>query len=246
MTKFFYSLLSACLLFSCTDKKETLDVEPLSDYFPLQVGKSITYRLDSTVFTFNGTQTEVHPYQVKHTVLQEVTNNGQKAFLIQRLLNNETATGSWVNNGTYLVTPGINQIEVTTDNHQVTTLQAPLRKGFSWKGNSRLPFEPYKQLFNFSLIAYAMNGWNFSYTGFGDETIEGQAYNNVWTVEQHNETLNMPPTPNTEVATKEVSVEKYAKGIGLVYKDLQLYEYQKGSSAYYMGFGITMWMISHN
>ncbi len=246
MFKHLYLLFLAAFLFSCTDKKETLDVEPLNNYFPLQVGKSITYRLDSTVFTFNGTRIETHKYQVKHTVLQEVNSDGQKSFIVQRVLNNETATGSWVNNGTYLVTPYQKKIEVTTDNLRVTSLQGPLRAGFSWKGNSQLPFEPYKQLFDFSLIGYSMNSWNFSYTGYGDETIEGQNYNNVWTVEQNNEVLNMPPTANTEVATKEVSVEKYAKGIGLVYKDYQMYEYQKGTSAFYMGFGVTMWMISHN
>ncbi|WP_114789576.1 hypothetical protein U0035_08545 [Niabella yanshanensis] len=246
MFKHLYLLFLTAALFSCTNKKETLDVEPINDYVTLQVGKSITYRLDSTVFTFNGTRIETHKYQVRHTVLKEVTDDGQKSFMIQRLLNNETATGSWVNNGTYLVTLHENKIEVITDNLRVIALQSPLRKGFSWKGNGQLPFAPYKQLFDFSLIGYDMNSWNFSYTDFGDETIEGQSYKSVWTVAQNNEVLNMPPTANTEFATKEVSIEKYAKGIGLVYKDYQMYEYQKGTSAFYMGFGITMWMISHN
>ncbi|MCH5600908.1 hypothetical protein [Niabella ginsengisoli] len=218
---------------------------------PFQVGKSITYRLDSTVFVLSGTVEEIHKYQVKHTVLQETdNNNGSKTFVVQRLINNETATGPWLNNGTYQVVLFDNKAEVINDNLRVLALQAPLKQGFSWKGNSQLPSAPYAQLYDMA-AGREMNEWDFTYTTSGNENIEGQEYQNVWTVEHHDETLNIPPTPNTSYGSKEVSSERYAKGIGLVYKDFQLYEYQGGNQEsgykpYYTGFGITMWMIAHD
>lgn len=251
MKSLFYLLAACTICISCGEKKEIFQTETIATYFPVQIGKSITYRLDSTTFTKSGSEIEIHKYQVKHTIIQETTDNtGRKVYVVQRLINNENATASWENNGTYTIIPDDNTVEIIDNNMRVVTLQAPLKEGFSWKGNSQLPFAPYQQLFDMS-TGYDMNTWQFSYTSFGNETIEGQSYQNVWTVEQNNETLNIPPTPETAIGSKEVSIEKYAKGIGLVYRDFQLYEYQGAggsgnTSAHYIGFGITMWMIGHN
>ena len=46
------------------------------------------------------------------------------------------------------------------------------------------------------------------------------------------------------------SIEKYAKGVGLVYKEFIMWDYQPNpggvGGAYKAGFGIKMWMIDHN
>jgi hypothetical protein len=48
----------------------------------------------------------------------------------------------------------------------------------------------------------------------------------------------------------EKGKELYAKGIGLVYKNLEIYERQPPNvdnpQQTYTGFGITMWMVEHN
>ena len=46
-----------------------------------------------------------------------------------------------------------------------------------------------------------------------------------------------------------MSVEKYSKTIGLIYRQFILWEYQpnpSGPDPYNTGFGVTMWMIDHN
>ncbi len=251
MTKYLPLLLLVFVTASCVEEKEIFESAPLMDYVALSPGKFITYRLDSTVFERSGTVVAVHKYQVKHRVVQETAGeNGARIFLVQRTINNENGTDSWINNGNYYVTVSDKKVEVTDNNLHIVVLQAPLSKGFNWKGNSRLALYPYTPLFDMA-AGMEMNKWNFAYTGFGSETFAEQQYNDVWTIEQHNEILNIPPTPDTKIGTKEVSVEKYAKGIGLVYKDLQIYEYQgAGSSnnpdAHYTGFGITMWIVDHN
>ena len=252
MVKYLYMLFLSVLLISCSDKKEIFETDSVSDYMPLSIGKTITYRLDSTVFTRGGTVTEVHKYQVRHTITSETTDNtGRKTFVVKRQLNNETATGSWVNNGSYFITPYDKKMEVVDNNLRIIVLQAPFRQGFTWKGNSQLPFAPYGPPLFEMTTGQQMDAWDFKYTGFGNESYEGQQYNDVWTVEQQNDIMGLPPTDDTKIGTKEVSIEKYAKGIGLVYKDFQLYEYQGAGgagnpSAHYTGFGITMWMVGHN
>lgn len=248
--KLFSYLLLLLFVISCSDKKEVLETEKLSEYLPLQVGKYITYRLDSTVFTVSGTKTEVRKYQVKHAVVNETTDDANnKTFLVQRTINNEAGTGNWVSNGSYYITPGEKSIEVIDNNLRVTVLQAPLRTDFNWNGNSRLPFNAYEQLFDFSVVGMETNKWNFRYENRGNFSHGGQDYSNVWTVVQHSDSLNIPPTQNSVIGYKEVSTEKYAKGVGLVFKDFQLYEYEVSSGSavpQYIGFGITQWMIDHN
>jgi hypothetical protein len=244
-------LIFSSLFFSCENSKEVFISDSISDYISLQQGKYITYRIDSLVFTQNGSNIEVHKYQVKHTVQGETTDNlGRKAFIINRLIRNEAGTSSWTENGNYLVIPLSDRIEIIENNLRTVPLRIPFTSGFSWKGNSYLPFAPYKPMFGMEGAGNDMNKWDFVYTYHGDTTVQNQSYKNVWTVTQSNTTLNIPPTSGTQYGYKEVAREQYAKNIGLVYRDFQLYDYQGPNAdnrtpAYY-GFGITMWMIDHN
>ena len=71
MRKVFFFLITVSVLFlsSCKKSTEEFDTAPLSDYYPLTVGKYVTYNLDSTVVYQNFGQTQnVHSYQVKLVV----------------------------------------------------------------------------------------------------------------------------------------------------------------------------------
>lgn len=253
--KYFCNILTSVLccffLTSCQNTNENFVTDNITDYFiPLQTGKYITYRLDSTVFVKSGASIEIHKYQVKHTVQQQIMDNlGNRSYLIHRTISNETGTGPWVDNGNYWVTPTENRIEVIENNLRYVPLRMPLKTGFTWKGNSMMPGSPYKPLFNMD-TGSDINTWDFVYTSFGDTTVQNNNYKNVWSVSHSNFILNIPPTANTSIGAKEVSSEKYAKGIGLVFKDFQLYEYQgphaDNPQPSYNGFGITLWMIDHN
>lgn len=238
-------------LASCQNTTEGFITESVVDYYmPLQPGKYITYRLDSTVFVKSGSVIETHKYQVKHTVQQKIVDNlGNLSYLINRTISNETGASPWVENGAYWVTPFENRIEVSENNLRTVPLRMPLKQGFSWKGNSMMPGSPYKPLFNMD-TGNDINTWDFVYISYGDTTVQNNNYKNVWSVAQSDYTLNIPPTANTSIGSKEVSSEKYAKGIGLVYKNFQLYEYQgphaDNPQPSYTGFGITLWMIDHN
>ncbi len=246
-----FLLISVLVVFTaCENTTEDLVAESYKDYYPLQVGKFIAYRIDSTVFTKSGSMIETHKYQVKHTVHAETTDNqGRKVFLVNRLIRDEAGTSAWLENGSYIVTPLSDRVEVTENNMRVIKLIDPVKAGFSWRGNAYLPSSPFRPPYDMD-AGSDMNEWVFSYTNFGDTTVNGQQYQNVWTVAQNNHVLNFPVTPDTRIALKEVGLEKYAKNIGLVYKVFDLYEYQgphaDNPQGTYTGFGITMWMIDHN
>lgn len=244
-----FSLVTLFTISSCGSEKETFDTPAMSDYLPMQVGKYIIYRMDSTVFTNLNTTIEVHKYQVRHHVSSVTTDNaGRTTYIVNRSIRNEAGTSGWQANGNYTVVTAGDQTEVVDDNLRVIKLHIPLREGFSWKGNRHLPLEPYKNVYTFS-ADNDMQNWDFYYDSFGSFNHEGNNYEDVLTVEQVDESDNLPIQTNTTIATRIRSVDRYAKNIGLVFKEYTLWEYQNNPSSpnpTYTGFGVTMWMIEHN
>ncbi len=244
-------VFTASCFFSCSTETEEYQTDSLSDYMPLVVGKYITYRIDSLVFTNFGRNTEIHKYQVKHVIdAQIIDNEGRFAYRVFRYLRDTAGTQPWQPAGTYSVTPLGDQVEINEDNLRFIKLHLPFRNGFTWKGNKYLPTDPYGILFNFSNDDN-MEDWDFIYDGEPRAfSYNGINYANVYSVEEADESFNVPITSPTSYAAKSRSVEKYSKGIGPVYREYELWEYQPNTGGsggpYKTGFGITMWMIDHN
>ena len=68
-------VLTIVIFSACKKTTEVYETNTVSEYYPLQVGKYITYNLDSTVFINFGTKDTIMNYQVKHVVDAEITDN---------------------------------------------------------------------------------------------------------------------------------------------------------------------------
>lgn len=241
--------ITSIFLFSCEREVEEFASEQVADYFPLQPGKYITYRLDSTVFTSQGRVEETHSYQEKHEVDAQVTDNlGRTSYRIFRYLRDVAGTQSWRPNGTYFVTPLPNSVEVIESNQRIVKLISPVRIGTEWKGNRFLPENPYGSQFIFSNDDDMVN-WNFRIDSTdGTYTFNGRTIDSVITLTQINESLNFPITATASYAFRSLSTEKYAKNVGLVFQEFIMWEYQPnpGSSPYKVGFGIKRNLLEHN
>jgi hypothetical protein len=252
LAKLLIPSLAVFVFISCDNKKETLEVEsPQSYLMPLQPGKSITYRLDSTIFLQAGRKEETHSYQEKHIIDAVITDNlGRTSYKIYRFLRDVDGTQPWKPTGTFVITPLTNTVEVIEDNMRVVALAGPIREGQTWKGNRYLASEPYAFLHNFS-NDNNMGEWDFTIESLGQtETINDKKINDVLTVSHEDELVNVPIIDPSAFASKTVSLDKYAKGIGLVYQQHILWEYQpstgSGTTAYYVGFGVTRSLLEHN
>ncbi len=78
-----------------------------------------------------------------------------------------------------------------------------------------------------------------------------ELFNGVWRMYNNsNVLLNSDPyVEGTALGSTNYSVEKYAKDIGLVYKELLMWEFQPnptGSGGNFFGFGVKLTMIDHN
>jgi hypothetical protein len=242
-------MLLACLI-SC--KKNEINGEDVADYFiPLQNGKYITYRLDSTVFLENGRSEVTNSYQEKHLVREDFKDNqGRTSYWIDRFIRDVNGTQAWKLASVYYVTPTNNSIEVTENRLRTIALLGPIKKDLSWKGNFNMSKKPYSDMYNFS-NDNEMDNWDFIVKeNHSSETINGKIYNQVLLISHVNELVNIPITNPSAFASKTVSFEKYAKGIGLVYQERALWEYQPNpgvnNTPYKVGFEVKRSIIDHN
>ena len=248
----FTVLISFGIFFSCSEKNETFESANVSEFSPRLVpGKYITYRVDSLVFPNFGRSTEIHKYQQKHLIDAEITDNlGRPSYRVYRYIRDTAGIEAWTANGSYLITPLADRLEVIEDNMRFIKLQKPFNEGFNWRGNTHLGFDPYAGMYNFSNDDN-MADWEYYYYSFEPSlSYRNQNYTDVWTVEAADEIYNVPITDPSAYAARTRAVESYAKDIGLVFRQYELWEYQPNPGGtggpYKTGFGITQWMIDHN
>lgn len=251
------TLLAVLLFFAaCDASKEDFTGSPASDYAPVQAGKYFIYQLDSLVFTQQGRTQEIHKYQEKHLVDALVTDNlGRPSLRMYRYLRDSAGTQQWLPAGTYFITPTREALEVIEANRRIVRLGGPVIPGTSWKGGRFLTYmalgntnDPYSPEFNFGNDDN-MFDWNFEVESTGEtETIAGRTYDQVATVVAVDESVNVPITDPSVYASRSLSVDKFAKNIGLIYQELILWEYQPNPNGqpYRIGFGVTRRLIEHN
>jgi hypothetical protein len=243
-------LLSALGFSSCEKQTEEVVMEDTSEYQPLSVGKFITYRLDSTVFVNFGRDEEIRSFEEKHVIDAEVLDaQGRPAFRVFRFTRDTAGLEAWRTAGTYFITISNNTVEVSENNLRSLRLVDPLKLDFEWKGNRYLPTEPYGSTYNFSNDDY-MYDWDFTYEN-KEETLQlkNHLVENVVTIKHIDESINVPISTPAAYASINYAVDKYAKGLGLVYQELEMWEYQPnpgGPSGYKTGFGVKRSMIDHN
>src|SRR4051812_42370118 len=146
-------LLSLTILFQCCKKTGTVNTAPVNDYMPMQPGRYIHYRLDSTRYVNFGQKDTIIYYDARDVVDAEITDNlGRQAFRVVRYLRDTASTNEtdYTPNLTYVVTPTRQGVDVTEENLRYQKLKLPVSEGYSWRGNSFLPTTPFYDLFQFS------------------------------------------------------------------------------------------------
>jgi hypothetical protein len=242
------------LLFAACKKTDNSALEPVSDYFPLTIGKYITYDVDSTVPIYQTTALVLDSfhYQIQYIVDGVVYDNLNR--LGYHITCNFRLDSSylWVPYHTAMAVNTGSTIEFSQDNQKYIKLVEPIQQDFSWNGNAYLYTD------NTDSLQYLQN-WNYTYDSLNfpitlnsltiDSTIKVAETNQQVGVQDHTDLID---GYDTLYSTNTYSVEKYAKGIGLVYRDFFYNIYQPADRSQpfgafgYTGYGLTLKMIDHN
>ena len=195
--------LALFLVFSCKKKKEPITKPDLGEaYYPTTIGKYVVYDVDSIVFAEIGYAATSYKYQIKEKIEEEYTDmQGRPALKLVRYIKKFDSIVSysampWTIKDVWQVNVSAKNVEVVEENVRFVKLIFPVKKSVEWNGNSM----------------NTLGEWAYTYTSVDNaETINSNNFENVLCVTQKNF-----PT----FISREYYIEKYAKDVGLVYREI--------------------------
>lgn len=248
MRRIHYTIFIALYLtaIACEKESEVFKTEKIKDYYPLVIGKFITYKLDSTVYLNLGTKKEVRTYLVQDKIDAVITDNlGRPSFKVKRTIRSKVDTTKWMDLMSYLVTYDSTRLEVVQDNQRYLKLVEPITNGFNWKGNAFI------NTAGIPAIQY-LEDWLYTYEKVRRPfTANGISYTETVTVNQRSDTSGKPSDKNFYFEINH-SKEVYSKSIGLIFKDFLHEAWQPPNASspggYYdaNSYGIRLTIIGHN
>lgn len=241
-------LIIACIisLWGCQKSNDIMLSDKVQLFIPLEIGKYITYKLDSTVYTNLGSTQEIHSYIIKDTIQSTTTDNlGRTAFRISRLRRNNIDTNNWEHIDTYLAITDSTKLEIIESNQRYLKLLAPIKDAFNWKGNT------YINTISGNGLQFLHN-WDYTYDNVNEPMkINTLNLNATVSVLQRNDTIGNPSNKNN-YSEINYSKEIYAKNIGLVFKEFKHQVWQPANannpSGYFdeNSYGIKISILGHN
>ena len=244
MKKKYLLILSIGFVFFLACKKnDPYYSDQLTDYLQLQVGKYITYRMDSLLFINFGTQDTIVSYLAKDIVTDSVVDAlGRPSWRVTRYLSDTNGIAPWQENESYLITATRQSVEVVENNLRFIKLALPVADGFSWKGNSYIETST-----RYSNYRY-LDGWDYTYDSVGlPFALASGVVPSALVIHQRDTEKG---NDSNFIRTRDYGVEAYGKGIGLIYKNFLHTEYQPPNVstpvATTSGYGLILSMVDHN
>lgn len=229
----------------CNKESETFDTATLSEFFPLETGKTFIYRLDSTVLASFGTSLMIKSYQAKDSIESTFTDNeGRLSYRIFRLIRDTAGLQPWKFAATYIATPTQQTVEYVDNNLRFIKLHAPITEGYAWKAHSFIDTKSLN-----TTVGY-LDEWQYEYRNLGQSySVLNKTYDSTVTVYQQDETTPPGPFDPNNYQQRNLGTEVYAKGTGLIYKEFLHWTWQTTPppAKYEDGsYGIKLRLISHN
>ena len=214
------AFIGATVFSSCKKDPEQISAPPVSDYIPLEVGKYITYKMDSVRYIPFTLQQITISYEAKYIVDGQVTDNlGRPAYRIAREIR-KNPTDAFVRDNSFTAVYTDDNFELVENNMRFLKMRGIVEDGFTWKGNSYI--NTTTQFTDFAFL----DGWDYTFDSVtAPLTLGSINLDNTVKVAQRDEVIGNPDDPNS-YSEINYGAEYYAKGIGLVYKRFFHSEYQ--------------------
>jgi hypothetical protein len=243
---FFIIFAFAGVLFFFSCKKTEMPAYPApNDYYPLRIGASFTYRVDSTVLAPFGSALLVVSHDLKDSIVSTFNDDaGRLSYLVYRFITDTLQTQPWQYISTYFITPTSTDIEVVDENNfRFIKLVTPIAAGRSWLGNAYIDTKSVN-----SNVQY-LDGWNYTYENVNmPDTVQRGIIDSTVTVLQQDESTPGDFSTSDLYYEKNYSVEVYGKGIGLIYKDFLHWTWNQNPEPAYSddSYGIRLSLISYH
>jgi hypothetical protein len=244
LTAFVIAVCSFVFITGCSKKMDDFTSAPINDYFPLQVGSTYLYRLDSTIPSAFGSSLIVKYYQAKDSIESTFTDNqGRPSYRIFRYTRDTSATKPWQFAATYYATNTGNSLEYIDNNLRFIKLHSPIKNEFTWPAHTYIDTRSQN-----TTVSY-LDDWNYEYQNVDQSyTVLNKTYDSTITVFQKDETL--PEGVFNRALPRQdrnYGTEVYAKGVGLIYKEFLHWTWQLAPTPSFesTSYGVKLQLISY-
>lgn len=212
-------LLFAILLFSnCEDEIATPRVDRGYDYFPLELGTEWNYLMDSIVLRpqIGSIFYDSVRLAVRETLVDTLRDLENNLWYRGERYDRRADSTNWRFRQTFLLRTDEERAYRREDNLEFIKMVFPLRDDQNWDGH--VAFDAFREIEVAGQPIQIYVDWNYRYLGIDEAgTIVDNSYDQLTTVEgaDYENLLN-----------RRLAIERYAKGIGLVYRELEIFETQ--------------------
>lgn len=217
MRLIFYSILSVLLFASCKTESDDFDRDFHFDYYPLEVGNYWVYQVDSTIYDPTGDTLISHSHSFLKEVVQDTFTDltGNTIYRIEQFKRSADSL-PWIINKVIAASIADNKAIRLEDNFRFIKLTFPLRKNNSWDGN--VYFDPSAKVTVAGETLEIFKSWSYRVLNIGEpDTIGGNYFPEIATIQN---------ADNENLIELRQAHEKYAKEIGLIYRELWILDTQ--------------------
>lgn len=221
-----FSLL--CLLvilatnFGCSESTVTEDLDEVVqgiEYFPLEIGKFVSYQVDSTIFDVDGNSTAI--INTTSFVKEEVSdtlrdNEGDLIYRIERF-EKTNLDDPWAIKDVWVSKRTEFQAERVEENLRFIKMIFPLAEDATWNGNLYIDDRTIIPIAGESIEVF--KNWSSELKLLGQPANIGDLFFDEVTTISHADSENL-------IELRQVT-EKYAKGVGLVEREMWILDTQE-------------------
>ncbi len=235
-----FLLVALCLVsfFSC--RKDTLSTaDATRGYFPLTLGKSVTYAVDSTLYYGPPGTTRHVSMLFRYTISDTVTYNKKTAYLMD-IYSTPYVGGIWTACGEIIITPTPTSLLYAENNVNYIKMIFPIANGTTWKGNQYAVTPD-------SLYSYLYN-WDYTYANFGLSYFNGRVnFDHTVSLLEDDENVDYQNVDSAVAGYRTYAKEVYAYGVGMIYKEWTHYTFGPPDTVQNKnGYSVTMRAIDYN
>ena len=227
-------------MFSCK-KADDVPAPPQAEqeYFPLEKGKWVIYDVDSTIWDDTFCIKRFYHYQIMHMVVDTFSDDvGRLSHRIETRIRKK-AEDEWQRQTTFYATNTKTELEIVRDELRFIKMVFPINEGGTWEGNNYiLTDDPVNTFYR---------DWTYRYTDVEQPFNTGfKVFDKTITVHAKDEAVSDPELFENVSASRTKSVEKYASGVGMIYREYIRWTYDPQTTKCRKGVGVVMRAVDHN
>jgi len=198
------ALALLAMLVSCTEETEEISINFGYEFYPLEVGKTWVYEVDSIVLSRQGTEVDTSTFFFREEIIEtRLGNAGDTLYVVERF-ERRSDTAEWQFRDVFSLSRNATQAFRTEDNLRFVKMIFPVRQGDRWDGHQFFDPAVFIEVGGEQMPIF--KDWAYRYASVSENTV---------TISQ---------AEFEDIVTFRQAEEQYEAGIGLVYRRVEVYD----------------------